>query len=516
MHTNYFFLRQLTRALEPKIRDGVISECFSQSKDELILRFELGEHPFFLRANMSPAFSGLSFPRNFQRSRKNNVDLFHPVVGRRFTGVRQFDNERAFEILLSEGHSILFKMHGNRSNVLICRDGVVSDIFRKNLAADLNLDRDSLDRTIDWSREHFIQHLDRLPSVYFTFGKVVWLYMEENAFPSLTVDEKWEQIQGVLRILETPSYHLTYLAGKPVMSLLPIGEVARTLNDPIAAANDFFYFFNQQHTIFQERSSLLGRLKSRLEAGENYCRKNTQRLDEVLQDNHHKVWADLIMANLHTIEPGSEKVVVENFYDDQRPVEIRLRKDIPPQKMAEIYYRKAKNQHIEIERLEQSIRQKQEEMAGVRRQIAEVEQATDLKTLRMLEARYHPTSEKKEKGQLPYHEFQLRDFRIWVGRNAQANDELTLKYGYKDDLWLHAKDVSGSHVLIKHQAGKPFPKDVIEFAASLAAANSKRKNESLCPVIVTPRKFVRKRKGDPAGAVVVEREEVVMVEPAKL
>ena len=116
---------------------------------------------------------------------------------------------------------------------------------------------------------------------------------------------------------------------------------------------------------------------------------------------------------------------------------------------------------------------------------------------------------------LPYHQFEFRNFRILVGKNAVANDMLTLKFSHKEDLWLHAKDVSGSHVLIKHQSGKNFPRDVIEYAASLAAYNSKRKTESLCPVIVTPKKFVRKRKGDPPGAVVVEREEVVMVEPLK-
>jgi predicted ribosome quality control (RQC) complex YloA/Tae2 family protein len=110
---------------------------------------------------------------------------------------------------------------------------------------------------------------------------------------------------------------------------------------------------------------------------------------------------------------------------------------------------------------------------------------------------------------------EFKGIRIWIGKNAQSNDTLTLKYGYKEDLWLHAKDVAGSHVLIKHQAGKPFPKDVVEHAAQLAAYYSKRKNESLCPVAITPRKFVRKRKGDKPGAVVVDREEVVMVEPLR-
>jgi predicted ribosome quality control (RQC) complex YloA/Tae2 family protein len=68
-------------------------------------------------------------------------------------------------------------------------------------------------------------------------------------------------------------------------------------------------------------------------------------------------------------------------------------------------------------------------------------------------------------------------------------------------------------VILKYQSGRPFPKDVIERAAQLAAYYSKRKNESLCPVTVTPKKFVRKRKGDPAGAVIVEREDVILVEP---
>ena len=84
---------------------------------------------------------------------------------------------------------------------------------------------------------------------------------------------------------------------------------------------------------------------------------------------------------------------------------------------------------------------------------------------------------------------------------------------WKEDLWLHVKDGPGSHVLIKHQAGKTFPEKIIEAAAQLAAFYSKRKNEALCPVIYTPRKFVRKRKGDPPGAVVVEKEKVILVEP---
>jgi predicted ribosome quality control (RQC) complex YloA/Tae2 family protein len=105
-------------------------------------------------------------------------------------------------------------------------------------------------------------------------------------------------------------------------------------------------------------------------------------------------------------------------------------------------------------------------------------------------------------------------FRILVGRSAEANDTLLQQYTAKDDLWLHARDVPGSHVIIKHQSGNKFPRPVVERAAQLAAFHSKRRNENLCAVIFVPRKYVRKRKGDPAGTVHVDREEVILVVPA--
>ena len=100
-----------------------------------------------------------------------------------------------------------------------------------------------------------------------------------------------------------------------------------------------------------------------------------------------------------------------------------------------------------------------------------------------------------------------------MGRNAQNNDLLTQKYAHKDDLWLHAKDVTGSHVVIRHRAGQPVPEPVVEHAAQLAGWYSRRQHDSLCPVTVTPKKFVRKPKGALPGQVVVERERVVLVVP---
>jgi predicted ribosome quality control (RQC) complex YloA/Tae2 family protein len=515
VHNNYYFLKQLSHALGEVLQNTVISECFSQNKDELIIRFETHGPSFYIKANLSPSFACLCFPDDFQRARKNSVDLLGELIGQRVSGIRQFKNERSFAILLSNDLSILFKMHGNRSNVVVFENGKVKSLFKNSLTPDEELRLDDLDRDIDWRYEAFPDPKN-ISAHYFTLGKTLWKYLTDKNFNNEPRDKQWEMLTSLVAKLENPEgYFITAYHDNIVFSLLPLGKVMKEHQHPIKAITDFYFTRIQEQAFFQERTSLLSTLRAKITGSQNYVQKNSSKLAEIENDHNYKMWADMIMANLHRITQGQDKVEVENLYNDHQLIEIKLKKDLSPQKNAAAYYRKAKNQHIEIQRLRESLESKRKEIAQLSDQLMAIETAEDLKSLRKISGTNpRDAKEDKKSNPLPYHEFEFKGYKIWVGRDAQRNDELTLKYSYKEDLWLHAKDVPGSHVLIKHQAGKNFPKDVIERAAQLAAYNSKRKTESLCPVSVTPKKYVRKRKGDPAGAVVVEKEDVVMVKPA--
>ena len=411
--------------------------------------------------------------------------------------------------------TLLFKLHGNRANLILFEKEEVASIFKSSLPADQEINLHALDRKVEWTFVNFIQHQNNPDRAFFTFGKLVWAYLKDKQFDSLSPEEKWSAIQKVRNELEQPDYIIIYHKSALQLSLLPVGDVQATYKDPIQAVNEFFNRFIQEETFLAEKRTALASLQKVIQGGENYIVKNQSKLGELTAENNYKTWADLIMANMHQIKSGSDKTILPDFYHENHMVEIKLKKELSPQKNAEVYYRKAKNQHIEIERLQKNITDKTEEIERLKNQLAKIESiSSDLKTLRSATEKGNSKGKpEKQTVSLPYHEFECHGFKIWVGRNAQANDELTLKYSYKEDLWLHVKDVPGSHVLIKHQSGKNFPKDVIERAAQLAAYNSKRKTETLCPVVVTPKKFVRKRKGDPAGAVVVEKEDVIMVEP---
>ncbi|MBS1505668.1 MAG: DUF814 domain-containing protein [Bacteroidetes bacterium] len=516
MHNNYYFLRQLSAQLNSKLAGYSVVSCFSQNKDELVIECNNGRDSFFIKASLSPALSSLSFPPQFHRARKNSIDLFNRIILKKIIHVRQFANERSFLMEMEDSCALLFKMHGNFANVLLIERGAVTEIFRSSLKADYDTQLESLDKVIDFSKENFLAHISLLSKTYFTLGKSVWDFLSRKNFDQADDERKWSLFQETIHLLEQPSYYLIKRNGGLTFSLLPFDNAELLPADPVVAITSFFDRSMREAFLSQEKNTALHQLQAKLKATESYVKKNTEKLNDLIHDTHYQLWADLVMANMNAIAQGQEKIELTSFYDNS-PVTIKLKKELSPQKNAEVFYRKAKNQQIEISKLKESIAQKEKEMVVLRKRIEAVTATQDLKAIRTQAEEAGLT--KKDSPQfenLPYHEFEFKGFRIWVGRNAEANDELTQKHSYKEDLWLHAKDVAGSHVIIKHQSGKNFPKDVIEYAAGLAAFNSKRKNDSLCPVAVTPKKFVRKRKGDPAGMVVVEREEVILVEPIKV
>lgn len=511
MHNNYYFLVQLSIQLKSKLEGFTLVSCFSQNKDELIIEFNNESESFFIKASLLANFCCLSFPKTFNRAKKNSIDLFNEVLMKQVITIIQYENERSFSIQLEDNYSLLFKMHGNRSNIVLFRDDQPINIFRNHLTSDREMKLSSLHRSISWDQQSFNQHRTNLSSHYFTFGKWAWVWLDKRNFSSMDAEAQWRELNLLRSYLEKPSYYLTRYHDGLIFSLLPIGEIINKFDDPIEAINEFFHAYSVADTLHSEKALLRKQLTDQIKAGKNYLDKNTIKLNELRNDNHYQLWGDLVMAHMHEMKTGLEIAQLNNFYDNSM-VEIKLKKELNPQRNAEIFYRKAKNKQIEIDNLKEVIARKKKEIEKWESSLHTLEETTDLKNLR-IKSNPGSTGNKISEKSLPYFEFEYHGFKIWVGKNAESNDQLTLKHAYKEDLWLHAKDVPGSHVIIKHQSGKPFPKDVIERAAELAAYNSKRKTETLCPVAVTPKKYVRKRKGDPAGTVVVERENVVMVEP---
>jgi len=296
-----------------------------------------------------------------------------------------------------------------------------------------------------------------------------------------------------------------------MLSLINSENNVECYTDPLKAITDFFEKEVKCKAIINLKSKIISDLNRQLIKANNYVIKVSQKLIKLSNGSSNRQKADILMANLHAISKGSKTVELQNFFTDST-ILIKLNPNQSPQKNAERYYRKGKNEAKEIATLSKNIAEKEKIIVELKAKLMEVNETDTIKTLQKMHPIYKVS---KERIVLPYKEFIVDDYRIFVGKNAKHNDVLTLKIAKKDDLWLHAKDVGGSHVVIKQIPGRIYPEYIIEKAAQLAAFYSKRKTDSLCPVLYTLKKYVRKKKGTPAGVVVVEKEKVILVEPVE-
>ncbi len=514
MHVNHYFLKYLTDYLDKKISGYRLVKCYCQNKDELILEFVQKDEPFYLKVLVKDKLNIISFPIEHHKARKNVVSVFKKLEGCNVFGVYQFKNDRSFSIKFTNQFELVFKFHGSKSNIILLSNEEVTEIFKNTLTSDRNLKKGQLNRDLDQTYASFLKSTDPLRELYPTFGPITKNYLLRKGYSGKDKENDWEKIQKVINELNDHTFYITMIDDDLHLSLLKIGKIISIHNNPLEAANDFYIRFIKSFTFSKEKKEALKLLINKKRKIENYVNKTSLKLTDLLENDNPEELADIIMANLNKIPEGSTEAKLYNFYKDKM-VNIKLKSGLSPQKSAEHYYKKSKNRKIEIGTIEKNLSAKKDELILINNYINELDKVDNLSDLRRLVInKINPSKIETESKILPFKTFIVRDYHILIGKNSKNNDELTLKYAKKNDLWLHAKDVAGSHVVVKNKPGKNFPKDIIEKAAQLAGYYSKNKNEGLTPVIYTSKKFVRKRKGSHPGEVIVDKEQVIIVKPA--
>jgi len=510
MHNNYFFLRQLSDQLKKELTGFSIAQIFSQVKDELIISLYKKTEERFINAHLAPQFCCLSFPEAFNRARKNSVDLFPLIIDHEILDVCQIEHDRSFYFQCTDDLQLLFKMHGNRSNVVLIQQEKVVDVFKKNLKQDFHLTLDQLTGQINLDRKSFEIHQGDYKKLIPTFGKSFDPYFESRHYSDLDFEEKYSCLTGLLTNLEHPDFFIHHGKGHiPKLNLFRIHPNDQKIETPTEALNLFYRKYIYIHELEKEKSAVKNVVNAQIKKGESWIANASYRLKKLQSTLNYKHIGDLIMANLHNIKPRANEIALTDFYS-QELMKIQLKPTLSPQLNAEKYYKKAKNQRIEIDTLQKNIERRKIQIDELKHQLLHLEEISDRKQL-----------EKKKKTGLktddrPYLLALFMNYEILIGKNAVKNEQLTFQIAKKDDLFLHAKDVPGSHVIIKKKTNQNFPEAVIEQAASFAAFYSKYKSGGLCRVLYTPRKYVRKAKGKPAGTVIVEREKVMLAMPEKL
>ncbi|MCK5235743.1 MAG: NFACT family protein [Deltaproteobacteria bacterium] len=231
---------------------------------------------------------------------------------------------------------------------------------------------------------------------------------------------------------------------------------------------------------------------------------------------------ELIIANFNSVEKGAEKVALNDYTEEGvKKVVVRLDPKLGAKDNAERYFKRAKKGETTLKMLKERLPAAVEELHTVEKYLKSFDEAGEKEKEELIEKLYKEKllkrkiskkEEKKEKA-LPYRAFLSSDgFSLLCGKSSKSNDTLLREKAASGDMWLHAKDVSGSHVIIK-ASGRVISKKAIIEAARVAAFYSRAKEQSKVEVIVTDVKFVRKVKGAASGSVNVSEFDTVLVEP---
>lgn len=507
MHNNFFFLRQLSRQLKSELIGFKIGEIYSQQKNELTIRLYQGSKEFNIKAHLDNEFSCLYFPDRTSRAKRNSVDLFKVIDDLEIIDVIQINQDRSFYFKLDKDFKLLFKLHGNRANVVLFQNHVVIEVFRNNLKNDFNLDLKLLPKSPDTSSENFEKEAGNYKSILPTLGKAFDPYFREKNYADLSLENQYEVFISLLEYLEHPDIYVQINDNyKPVLLLYDTKNSGDSFQDPKATLNKLFKAYISDYRLQKEKLKRNHYISQQIKKCESYIKKTREKLDKLHASESYSNIGDLIMANLHQIKMHTHEIVLTDFFS-QKPVTIKLKSNLTPQLNAEKYYKKAKSQKIEIDNLQKNITAKENQILDCLAQVDKLEEVRSIKELRKTK-----NSETTEPDQ-SVHKVSYMNYEILIGKNAKKNELLTFGIGKKDDLFLHAKDSPGSHVIIRSKNNQNFPEAVIEKAASFAAFYSKCKNESLIRVLYTPKKYVRKAKNSPPGTVIVSKEKIILVSP---
>lgn len=316
--------------------------------------------------------------------------------------------------------------------------------------------------------------------------------------------------------------------GKPFdisfMDIMQYGEMAskkRFLD--FSTLLDSFYYERDKAERMKVKGQDLLRLCSNIQ--DKLCRKiavQEKELKDSLNRDKLRKKGDLLQANMYKMVRGQSFIDVEDYYDNNKIVRIKLSPTLNPSQNVQKYYKDYRRAKTREEMLTVQIAKAKAELqyiSAVQESLGRAESERELTEIRqeLVDEGYlknrNPKGRNKALKLLPPKEYTSSDgFTIYVGRNNKQNDKLTLKTARNYDMWLHTKDIPGSHVIIVSDNREITDTAILE-AASLAAYNSKAKESDNVPVDYTIVKNVSKPSGAKPGMVIYVNNKTVYVTP---
>ena len=554
----------MARELRETLSDGRIEKVSQPEKDMLVLVIRAQGKNYKLLLSAAPSFARAHLTNaNYQNPA--DAPMFCMLMrkhlqGGRLTGLEQLGGDRVLKLTIENKdelgdtapRELYLELMGRHSNLTLVKDGRIVDAIR-HVSGDMSRVRQALpglpfvpppaqdkidpaELTEDALTERLSQlsgPLDKALSA--SIRGLSPVAAREIAFRATGLHRTELGDLDILELSNVVCSLFRRMPGmaRPTAQMGPDGLMADVLPFPylsletnlqkpyptLSAALDAFYFGRDRRDRMNQKSQALKRLiKTHLERDEKKLALQEEELTASAKMEEYRVAGELLTAQAYLVPRGAETVSLPNFYDPQGgDMEIALDVALTPAQNAQKYFKRYRKARVaqdlakeqkektlrEMELLEQALFDLEE--SETEQDMADVRRALEDGGIVKPAAAKGGKKKQKQPDSAPMRFLAPDGTEIIVGKNSAQNDRVTGS-AKGTDTWLHAKDMPGSHVIVKTERPSP---DTLAMALRLAAWYSKGKGVSV-PVDYTLRKHVKKPGGSPAGFVIYTNQKTVV------
>ena len=303
-----------------------------------------------------------------------------------------------------------------------------------------------------------------------------------------------------------------------------IKEEQLTHYDTLSVMLDAFYAQKAERDRSKELAGqVLKVLHNELKKYRRKVKKLKQQLEDAAKADYYRIRGEILTTYLGKLTAGMTEITLPNFYDDNKPLKIKLDPELSPSRNAQKYFTKYDKLKTSVDYVKEQLKLANDEinyLANIESQI-DLASPADIQEIRLelQQQGYIKQKRQKSKKRRKVRVSKPEEFHtsngttVLVGKNNLQNDRLSFKIANKNDIWLHVKDIPGSHVIIRDS--DPDEQTLLE-AAQLAAYFSKGRNSDNVPVDYLPAKRLHKPNGAKPGFVTFTGQKTLYVTPHKL
>lgn len=564
------FMHSIVDELKKYLLNGRIDKVTQPEKDEIILSIKNERKTYKLLISASPIYPKIHLSK-ISKVNPMQAPMFCMVLRKhmntgRIIDIRQLDTDRVVFIDIESSdelgfysvYTLVIEIMGRHSNISLIRqrDNIIMDSI-KHITPEINSVRSLYPgikyvfppnstklSPFNYSNEDFKNFIStnniKLEKSFFSkvFTGVSSQFSKElmhqfmitgKDFSVENLDFIYEFSKEIFNKIKSNEFYFASYSSAGVVKdfycekITHLDEYEEKIFSSPSELIEEYYFEKDKADRLNNRSSDLQKL---ININLERCYKKADILKNTLNDcdnkDKYKIYGELLTANIYSLKKGDAIAKLQNYYTENfEYVDIKLDEDKTPSENIQHYFKKYNKAKKAEEAAKIQLEITNGEIEYLQSVLTNIKNAEDYESIEEIKRelmetgyiKFKKNSNKKTKVSKPMRFISSDGIEIYVGKNNFQNDYLTLKFADKRDIWMHTKNIPGSHVIIKNYGN--VPDRTLEEGAILAAFYSKAKDSTKVPVDYTEIKHVHKPNGSKPGMVIYHTNKTIYVDPKK-